>query len=103
MKKLIAGFFGLVLLCSGQQAYASSGNYSDDGATFKKVIHVLDDIFNDYHRRPEKVVVIAKQHPIQKVCFYNGRHKVCKISRRGHGYKYRYPRVDHYARVCSFK
>ena len=102
MKKLIVGVLGLVLLCSGRQAYAGSGNYhSDDSVTFKKIIHVLDDIINDDYRRSERVVVYKRRYHPKKVRFYRKWRKVYR--RRDHGYKHCYHRRGHYVKTCRLR
>src|SRR3989339_266491 len=86
MKKLILAsvLMGIVLLCSGQQAQASSVSKKDDNVTLKKVVHVLDDVINNDYNRTKKIVVCRKPHITRKVCFYRRHHKVCKIVGRGY-------------------
>jgi len=87
MKKLIIlGVFGLVFLCPGRQAFADDWHYrrNDDVDAFRKVIHVLDAIVNNDHRRPQRVVVYRDRHHPRKTCFYKRHHKFCKSNWRGH-------------------
>ncbi|MBU4332838.1 MAG: hypothetical protein KKD07_00175, partial [Candidatus Omnitrophica bacterium] len=85
-------------------AQASSSYGKDDNISIKKVIHVLDDVINNDYERHQKVVVYKKQNIHKRLCFYRGRHKVCKI--KGHGYaKYKHsPRQGgHYFETCRLK
>ena len=80
-----------VLLVGGQQkAWAGKkANHEDDEyRTFRKIVHILDDLINDDYRRGKPRVYVRRYvFPRRRVCYYKGPYEVCRLNPPKH-----YPR-----------
>ena len=88
MRKLIilTAVTSILLVGAQQQAWAGNRTHrdNDDYRTFRKIVHILDDLINDDHRRGKNHVRVRRySFPRRRVCYYRGPYEVCRFEQRG--------------------